>query len=218
VTDETPENTDGDRSLARRAGEQFQRMVHHVLHQGIGPVTGSVPFAEDRRERFEDPETAIRRVRNESVLAAGSAGFLTGVGGLVTLPVTLPANLAGSLIINVRMTGAIAHLRGWNLDDPHTEAMAAMIAAGSSAQAALSAFGVRLGTEGAKQAIKAVPMTLIREINKKAGFMLVAKYGTKRSAVTLAKAVPLAGGFVGGGVDAALTAAVGRAAVGAFPR
>lgn len=218
MTDEIPENADGEHSLAVRAGEQFQRLVHHVLHEGIGPVTGSVPYAEDRRERLDDPEQAIRRIRQESVLAAGSAGFLSGVGGLATLPVTLPANLAGSLIINVRMVGAIAHLRGWNLDDPHTEAMATLVAAGSSAQAAMSRFGVRLGTERAKQAIKAVPIALIREINKKAGFMLVAKYGTKRSAVTLVKAVPLAGGVVGGGVDAALTSAVGRAAMGAFPR
>lgn len=46
----------------------------------------------------------------------------------------------------------------------------------------------------------------------------MAKYGTKRSAVTLAKAIPLAGGAIGGAVDAGFTAAVGRGAKKSFPR
>ncbi len=39
---------------------------------------------------------------------------------------------------------------------------------------------------------------------------MFAKYGTKRSAVTLAKGVPLVGGVVGGSVDAVSTRAVGH--------
>ena len=38
--------------------------------------------------------------------------------------------------------------------------------------------------ESGIQAIKQLPIVLIREINKKAGFMLLAKYGSKRALVT----------------------------------
>ena len=130
---------------------------------------------------------------------------------------SLPSNIAGSLFINSRMVGSIAHLRGYELNDPHTETMLMLVVAGSSAQAALSAIGVRIGQQAAKGAIKRVPATVIREINKKAGFYLVAKYGTERSTVTLAKAVPGVGGLVGGSVDAALTHSIASVAKKVFP-
>ena len=60
-------------------------------------------------------------------------------------------------------------------------------------------------------------MSVIRKINARVGFKLVAKYGTQRSVVTLAKGIPIAGGVVGAGVDAALTALVGRVAKANFP-
>jgi 4-diphosphocytidyl-2C-methyl-D-erythritol kinase len=54
-------------------------------------------------------------------------------------------------------------------------------------------------------------MAVLHSINKKAGFHLVAKFGTKRAAITLAKGVPILGGIVGGAVDAGATAVIGRA-------
>lgn len=132
------------------------------------------------------------------------------------MPVTLPVNTAGSLIINARMVGAIAHLRGYDIKDPHTQAVLMLVVAGSGGQAALAELGVTIGKQGAKQAINAVPIAVIRAINKKAGFYLIAKYGTERSAITLAKLVPGVGGIVGGSVDASLTRFIGRQAKKAF--
>ncbi len=223
-----------------KVGGQLQKLVIHTVEEGVGPVTGSAVYALDRLARTRrgnstldvaplsqpgtrtavgddgDPEAAIRRIIRESVAASGAQGFITGLGGLAALPVSLPANMAGSLIINARMVGAIAYLRGYSLNDPHTQAMIMLTAAGSSAQAVLSELGVKLGKEAAKAAIAAVPMTVIRMVNQKAGFYLLAKYGTKRSAVTLAKMVPGVGGVVGGGVDATATRAIGQAAQKVF--
>lgn len=47
--------------------------------------------------------------------------------------------------------------------------------------------------------------------------MLVAKYGTKRSAVTLAKVIPVVGGVVSGGIDVGYTRLVAKAAKQVFP-
>src|SRR5687767_12588575 len=110
------------------------------------------------------------------------------------MPITLPANIAGSLVINARMVGTIAHLRGYPLSDPHTQAMISLVAAGSSAQSAISAFGVHVGQQAAMLAIRKLPMTVVNQVNKRAGFYLVAKYGSQRSAITLVKAVPAVGG------------------------
>lgn len=217
--------------------EALKTLVGRVVNDGVGPLTGSIEYAHarlrepaDRFDKPDDPfgtgyqepgstdaEQAIKRIVRESVLAAGTSGFVTGLGGLVTLPVTLPANLAGNLVINARMVGAIAYLRGYSLRDPHTQAVLMLVVAGSSAQKAMSTLGVKLGREFSKQVIKAIPITVIRRINQKAGFMLLAKYGTKRAGITLAKGVPIVGGVVGGAVDASLTQFIASSAKSAFP-
>ena len=49
---------------------------------------------------------------------AGAQGFVTNLGGLVTAAVTIPANITGLALIQCRMIAGIAHLRGYDLDDP----------------------------------------------------------------------------------------------------
>jgi len=230
--------------LAKVAG-RLQQVVTTAVRDGVGPLTGAVAYAEDRLGRYtgqgqgrgrgegnapdlledRDPgapgspeaEKAIDRIVRESVLAAGTNGFVTGVGGFVTSIATLPANAVGNLIINARMVGATAHLRGYDLDDPHVQTVLTLVVAGSSPQSVASAVGVKLGKGAALGAIQAIPMSVLRAINRRASIALVAKYGTKKAAITLAKAVPWVGGLVGGTVDATLTRGVAAAAKMTFP-
>jgi len=240
--DEAP-GTTRRQKFATKTAKQLERAVTRVVTQGVGPVKGAVEYAEQRLAKvvatadggadgrgagYDKPlrdaathdeiERVIVRLVKEAVLASSSNGFLTSVGGFISLPVTLPVNVAGALVINARLAGAIAYLRGYDLDDPHVLTVVTLAAAGGSLSGTLSSFGFEVGTKLTAQAIKKIPMTVIRAINTRAGFMLVAKYGTQRSAVTLAKAIPFAGGVIGAGVDATLTTVVGRAAKKSFPR
>ncbi|GHJ09996.1 hypothetical protein TPA0907_43630 [Micromonospora humidisoli] len=162
-------------------------------------------------------ERVIERLIKESVAAASTNGFVTGLGGFVAMPVTLPANIAGSLVINARLVGSIAYLRGYDISDPHVQTFIFLTTAGGTPVSSLQGVGVKVGAKLTAQMIKAIPITVIRKINAQVGFMLLAKYGTQRSAITLAKGIPIAGGLVGAGMDAALTALVGRAAKANFP-
>ncbi|MFF0905360.1 UNVERIFIED_CONTAM: EcsC family protein [Kocuria sp. CPCC 205316] len=224
-------------STADKASEQLLKLVGKVIDTDIGPLTGSIKWAEDRLARVQgtryepnaeptrtvrsderdDIEKVIKRLIVESVEAASVNGFVTGIGGFIAMPVTVPANMAGALVINARLAAAIAYLRGYDPKDPHVRTVATLIAVGSNAQQVAKTFGIKVGEKVAMEAIKKLPIMLIREINKKAGFMLLAKYGTKRSVVTLAKGVPLVGGVIGGAVDATMTSVVGRTAKAMFP-
>ncbi len=225
-----------DDSKVKRAGIALTNVMNKVVRDGVGPITGSADWAESRlrsvqKDRYDgtyighrsgtpssDAEKVIKRLIAESVVAAGSAGFLTGLGGFVTMPIAIPANLAGALVINVRLAGAIAYLRGYDLNDPHTQLMIPLVAVGSDVQASLSAIGVQVGIKLSQAALKKLPMSVIRKINARVGITLLAKYGTTRAAITIAKAIPFVGGIVGGGVDAALTGVVGAVAKKAFPQ
>jgi hypothetical protein len=229
--EETPTTT------AEKASGQLLKLVSKVIDTGVGPLTGSITWAEDRLARVQgtryepnalptrrvgadqrdDVEKAIKRLIVESVEAASVNGFVTGLGGFIVMPVTVPANMAGALVINARLTAAIAYLRGYDPKDPHVRTVATLIAVGSNAQQIVKTFGIAAGAKVAIQAIKKLPIMVIREINKKAGFMLLAKYGSKRALVTLAKGVPLVGGVIGGAVDATMTSVVGRTARAMFP-
>ncbi|WP_077798618.1 EcsC family protein [Streptomyces sp. JHA26] len=220
-----------DEGAAERAGRWVAELAEKVMVNGVGPVTGSVTWAEDRLSRRQgdayrapdaeerrssedmkdDIDAVVARLIKESVAAAGTQGFVTGLGGLITAGVTIPANVAASLAINIRMAGSIAHLRGWDIGDPHVRTVAMMLAIGMSAQNVLASLGVKVGQKLGEQMIKKIPITVIRAINKKAGTHLVAKYGTQRAAITLAKGIPILGGIVGGAVDAGATAVIGRA-------
>ncbi|WP_180536659.1 EcsC family protein [Micrococcus luteus] len=209
---------------------QLNQLIDKVIRDGVGPLTGAIAWADERLARaqaklpgeeagpddttFSDRavERAVRRLIRESVQAAGMTGFVTSLGGFVTMPVTIPANMAGSLVINARLAAAIAHLRGYDPMDSHVRTVVTMVAIGSSAQQIARAAGVQIGERAAMAAIQRIPIQVLRQINKKAGFYLVAKYGTQRPILTLAKGVPLVGGVVGGSMDATMTGLVGRAA------
>ncbi|MGX1162032.1 EcsC family protein [Arthrobacter sp. SLBN-100] len=228
--DETPTTT------AEKAAHQLQKLVATVVDTGVGPLTGSIAWAEDRLARVQgsryepngdqtrkarpdegdDIEKAISRLILESVEAASVNGFVTGLGGFIAMPLTVPANMAGALVINARLAAAIAYLRGYDPKDPHVRTVVTLIAVGSNAQQIAKTIGIKVGQKVAMEAIKKVPIALIREINKKVGFMLLAKYGTKRGLVVLAKGIPLVGGVVGGAVDATMTSVIGRTARAMF--
>ncbi|MEU6275983.1 EcsC family protein [Streptomyces populi] len=220
-----------DEGADEKTGRWAADLAERVMVNGVGPITGSVTWAEARLSRRQgadyrapdddqrrtpedmkdDIDAVIARLIKESVTAAGTQGFVTGLGGLITAGVMLPANVAASIAINMRLAGAIAHLRGWDIRDPHMRTVAMMLAIGMSTQKVLATFGVKVGQKLGEQMIKKIPIAMIRAINKKAGTYLIAKYGTQRAAITLAKGIPILGGIVGGAVDAGSTAVIGRA-------
>lgn len=233
----TPEHEEASPSAAERASKQLQKLVDKAIDTGVGPLSGSIAWAEERLcriqgsryeanadpvrkakpDELDDIEKTIKRLITESVEAAGVNGFVTGLGGFIAMPVTIPANIAGALVVNARLAAAIAYLRGYDPKDPHVRTVATLIAVGSNAQQVAKAVGIKVGEKVAIQAIKNIPIAVLREINKKAGFMLVAKFGTKRSVITLAKGVPLVGGVIGGAVDGTMTGVIGRTARAMFP-
>jgi hypothetical protein len=204
-------------SPLEKLGSALMDQLMRVVDKGIGPITGSRDYAEARLAQFGDREKAIKRIVAETTASSAVAGFVTGLGGLITLPLTLPANITGQAILNARMVGAIAHLRCWDLQDEFVRNSVLITIAGGTPNAVLAEFGVTVAQKSAEAAIKKLPIAIVREINKRVGFMLVAKYGTKRSVVTLTKLVPGFGGVVGGAVDATFSRLVARLARKSFP-
>lgn len=146
---------------------------------------------------------------------AGTSGFLTGLGGIITLPVTVPANIASVMYVQIRMIAAIAHMGGHNLKDDKVKTLIYACLTGNAAKDILKDVGIVFGRKLTESAIKNISGKTITAINQKVGFRLLTKFGEK-GLVNLGKAIPLVGGLVGATFDSVATNTIGNISRSAF--
>jgi hypothetical protein len=140
-----------------------------------------------------------------------TSGFITGLGGLITLPLAVPASFGASWVIQARLAAAIARIAGHDIASDRVKTFIVASLAGNACKDILKDVGIKVGNSMTRVAVQQVPGKILIEINKKVGFRLLTKAGEK-GAVNLMKAVPVAGGLVGGTFDASACQVVGRCA------
>lgn len=144
-----------------------------------------------------------------------TSGFITGLGGIITLPVSVPANISSVIYIQTRMIATIANMRGYDLKDDQVRTLVYVSLTGQSAADILKQSGIKLGTNVAKSLVKKIPGEVIKNINQKVGFRLLTKFG-QTGVINLGKCIPLVGGVIGGTVDAIGTRTIGKTAKKVF--
>ncbi len=75
---------------------------------------------------------------------------------------------------------------------------------------------MQIGSKAAMAGLRRLPGQVLIDINKRVGFRLVTKFGEK-GVINLVKFIPVVGGGVGAGVNAASMRTVGRYARTNFP-
>jgi len=184
---------------------------------GVGKLPGAVAASERYLKRANgDAELAIRRMRIDHVAMAGGQGFLTNLGGIVTALVTIPANFAGLLTVEARMVACMAHLRGYDVDDPRTRCAIMMCLLGGGGVDDMIRRGelptTPLGVATAPVADKA----LQRQVGTRVFEALVSGLGGKRMVAFLGKRVPVIGGAIGLANDSFVTTQIARYASSQF--
>lgn len=182
---------------------------------GIPGTDTAYQLAENFMTKNDSTDKAINSLIRWQNTKSVTSGFLTGLGGLITLPVAIPVNIASVTYVQIRMIAAIAHMSGYDLKDDQVKTFVFVCLTGKSASDILKQAGIKAGTALTKQAIKKIPGEIIKSINKAVGFRLVTKFGEK-GVVNLGKTVPLVGGFIGGTVDGVGTNIIGKTAKKVF--
>jgi hypothetical protein len=142
---------------------------------------------------------------------AAASGFITGLGGVMTLPVAVPANIATVLYVQVRMIAAIAIMGGYDVRDDRVKTLVFTCLCGDGALTLVKDIGIAVGKKLTEQAIKNLSKDVIIRINKAVGFRLLTKFG-QTGIVNLGKAVPLLGGMIGATFDSVATNTIGNVA------
>ena len=191
-------------------------LVQWILDNGIGPLSSASDLADEyRRKPYRSDAERVQGLIRWAVAKNATTGFVSGLGGLITLPVTVPGSLAASLAIQVPMVGAIAQIYGHDLKDEQVRTMILLCMVGTAMEEMVKQAGVAVGNKVAIQTLKTLSGKVLIDINKRVGFRLLTKFGEK-GVVNLVKLVPLAGGVVGGTIDGTTCYAVGQAADKAF--
>jgi uncharacterized protein (DUF697 family) len=74
-----------------------------------------------------------------------TSGFITGLGGLLVLPISLPTAVAASWLIQARMAAAIARIYGHDLQSEAVRAFMVAALVGDSLKDIAKASGIVLG-------------------------------------------------------------------------
>ena len=176
--------------------------------QGVLPVEKSIEeLAEDYLAKTSSIEKAIDKLIGYQTVLCGTNGFITGLGGLLVLPVAIPVNVAGVIYVQLRMIAAIAHINGYDIYSDQVRTIAYACLTGSSAANVLKNVVIKISEKMAVNALKKVPGAILIKINQQVGFRLVTKFGQK-GLVKVIKMMPL----VGGVFDTGMTLTIGNVA------
>lgn len=199
-------------SLSGDDASLLVRLISQAI-EGVWRLKPARELADDYRSdkrHASDCEQVDALIKSQALLN-GAIGFVTGLGGVLTLPVAIPGSLGASWAIQARMIAAIAELGGHDSDSEQVRTAVLLCLIGNSAMDIIKRAGIEIGEKLAIEAIKKVPGKVLIEINKKVGFRVLTKFGEK-GVINLVRIVPLAGGVIGGGVDGTTCRVVGRRA------
>ncbi len=206
------------RNLAPRITEVAPSVTASAIHRaldraihGVGPLEGAAAAADKQLEEQKgDVDKAVHEVIENHVRLAGAQGFVTNIGGLVAVAVTVPTNIAGLALIQCRMVAGIAHRRGYDLEAPRTRNAILAALLGEERVLALIKKKKLPGTPMALATAPVHDPQLSHVLANEVASEIIAKVAGKRAALVVARRVPVVGGVVGAGADGFASWKVGR--------
>lgn len=208
-------------TIGKKTGELTQEKMLQVLDWSYEKTMNGLPgqktvddLVDDYLSKY-DKDTAIKKLVNFQTTKAAVSGFVTGFGGVVTMPLTLPSNVTTVILFQMRMIAAIAKIRGYDLKSDQVQTFVYATLAGTTVADIVKKTGIVIGNKMILGVIKKIPGKVLTQINQRVGFRFVTKFGEK-GAINLGKMVPGVGAIVGGTFDTVTTRTIARLAKKTF--
>lgn len=170
--------------------------------EGLPKTETVFEFAESYLDSNNgDIEKAIDSLIKWQTTKNATNGFVSNLGGAITLPISIPVELTASIYIQIRMIAAIAHLSGLDPRDDKVKTLIYASLIGDACKDVLKRAGVEFGTKITKVIISNITRETLVQINQQAGFRLITKFGEK-GVINMGKWIPFVGGAIGGSMEA----------------
>lgn len=186
--------------------QTVQRAVH-----GVGPLPSAASAAEKQLEEQDGvvADAIGELIENHAGLAAAQ-GFVTNLGGLVTMAATVPVNITGLALLQIRLVAGIAHLRGYDLNDARVRNALLLCTLGEERVTKLVKDKKVPGTPMVLATAPAYDPELDKLVAGEVTNELVSRVVGKRAASAVVRRVPVAGGVWAAGTDAYATWQIGK--------
>lgn len=185
----------------------YQKALNGIKH--VSPPIETL--AQNYLDKKANKSDAAKYMINNQIAKCTTSGFITGFGGLITLPVTIPANVGSVLYVQMRMIVCTAYLAGYDTDSDQVQTLVYACLAGVAVNEVIKKAGIQFGEKVALNLIKKIPGETLVKINQKVGFRFLTKAGEK-GLINLGKLVPGVGAVISGGLDLIETKAIGARA------
>ena len=181
----------------------IQKLYDLAINGKFGFSSAETAAEEALKGASGNVEVAIDRFVRWQIGQAATLGVVSNIGGLLTLPLTLSADIGGVAFLQLRMAAVIARLRGYPITTDEARTFTILCLLGNGAFEVLKEVGINVGTKLAGE--------VLTRMNQAIGARLVSSAGTT-GASNLLTFVPLVGGVIGGTFDAVATNLVAEAA------
>jgi len=202
-----------------RAVQQFvlDRLYPRAL-DGLPGLGTPDEFAARFHDEADSPRERGEKLVRAHIALSSATGFASGLGGWLTLPITLPANIGGVALLQLHMAASVAALAGKQPSDGlvRSRVMECLIGASpnpeegpvrDAEQETIDRIGLKLAEKGLNTALSLVGSA--------------ASWGARTAAKSvirrrILRGVPLVGGVIGAFSDGFTTRQVARNALDMF--
>jgi hypothetical protein len=192
-------------------------LLKPLYNRAVDGIPGLGTPAETAARFLAGPGTLHERAEEMTgtyTLLCGSAGFVFGLGGFITLPITLPANIIGVATLQLHLCAATAFMGGHDIhDDEVRKRSIACLVSGSDAE----------HLQESDEATEVFDRSAVKLAERGIRFLAegavgIATRATKWTATKVVtsrlprRSLPILGGFIGGASDAYSTGKVAEVA------
>jgi hypothetical protein len=201
--------TAGAKLVPQFAAGYVRTVLDHAI-DGIGPLRSAAASADTKLVDHDGAvEKAIGGLLRMHATLAGLQGFVTNLGGIPTVTFAVPANVVGVTLVQCQLVAGIAHLRGYDLEDPRVRNAILACMLGEDTVKSLVE-GYRLPSSPMALATSPVHDPLLDDaLARELTAELVGRTVARRAVTLIGRHIPLLGGAVGASSDALLTWKIG---------
>lgn len=185
--------------------EKTGRLLKQILHLGINGK-GSLSSARSLGDQYLSNPAYKNKIEKIDALVKWeerknfTSGFFTSLGGILTLPIAIPASLGINWILQTRMVAAMAYIGGFDIDDPAVRMSIALCLLGKKGKEILSQDIKKAKLVLQKNTFSQIPKRTILLVNQTIAARLM-QIAAGKGLSRLSKAIPILGGMVGGILD-----------------
>ncbi len=196
---------ENDSTDERTSSDKASVFLKRIIHLGINGG-GGLSSARDLGDQYLQNPAYTTKIERIDALTKWeerknfTSGFLTSLGGIISLPVAIPASLGINWVLQTRMVAAMAYIGGFDIDDPPVRMTIALCLLGKRGKKLLNKDVQELTKLLRKNALSQVPKQTIQLINQAVAGRLM-QAATAKGFSRVSKAIPILGGAVGGVLD-----------------